>query len=196
MFSGLITSWQALVLVVISTLGIYVAMIIFSRVAGLRSFSQMTNFDFAATVAFGSIMATTAVSSGVSLLQGIIALGMLFAAQTSIAALRKLGSFERLADNRPLLLMDGREELSRNLEHAQMTRDDLYSKLRLAGVTHLDQVQAVVLETTGEVSVLTVDPNGHPLENRMLSSVETSPESPRHAPPDPPNRNSSGQRDA
>ena len=37
-----------------------------------------------------------------------------------------------------------------------MTEEDLKSKLRMAGVTHPDQVLAVVFETSGDVSVMRV----------------------------------------
>ncbi|KGI81594.1 hypothetical protein IL38_10210 [Actinopolyspora erythraea] len=172
MTAGLHVSWQTLALVAVSTVSIYVSLIAFSRIAGLRSFSQMTNFDYAATVAFGSITATTAVSSEVSLLQGMFALAALFTTQSLLAYLRKHGRVERISDNRPLLLMDGPRELRENLDQAQMTRNDLYAKLRLAGITRLEQIEAVVLETTGEVSVLTVDPEGRPVDSRLLSSVD------------------------
>ncbi|WP_019812131.1 DUF421 domain-containing protein [Saccharomonospora halophila] len=168
----MVASWQTLALVAVSTVAVYLALIGFSRVAGLRSFSQMTNFDFAATVAFGSIMATTATSPDISLAQGALALGVLFATQSLLAYLRKRPRVERLADNRPLLLIQDEHELSENLDRAQMTRNDLYAKLRLAGVTHLDQVDVAVLETTGEVSVLRVDPDGRRVDPRLLANVE------------------------
>ncbi len=168
----MVASWQTLALVAVSTVAVYLALIAFSRVAGLRSFSQMTNFDFAATVAFGSITATTATSPDISLVQGVLALAMLFATQSLLAYMRKRPKVERLADNRPLLLIEDAHELTENLDRAQMTRNDLYAKLRLAGVTHLDQVDVAVLETTGEVSVLRVDPDGRPVDPRLLANVE------------------------
>lgn len=64
------TSWGTIALVVVSTAAIYVALIVYSRLAGLRSFAQMTNFDVAATVAIGSMTATTAVSTDVSVARG------------------------------------------------------------------------------------------------------------------------------
>ncbi|WP_007027423.1 DUF421 domain-containing protein [Saccharomonospora iraqiensis] len=188
----MVASWQTLALVAVSTVAIYLALIGFSRVAGLRSFSQMTNFDFAATVAFGSITATTATSPDISLAQGALALAVLFATQSLLAYLRKRPRVERLADNRPLLLIQDEHELSENLDRAQMTRNDLYAKLRLAGVTHLDQVDVAVLETTGEVSVLRVDPDGRRVDPRLLANVEGSrtsstidPPAPSEAPEDP-----------
>lgn len=172
MFSNsLVDSWTSFAIVAVSAVGAYLALIVFSRIAGLRSFAQMTNFDVAATVAFGSIVAATTVSPGVSLLEGLLGLAVLFLAQGVIAYLRKHRGIEKLADNRPILLMIGTEELSDNLGRAQMTRNDLYAKLRVAGVTRLDQVEAVVLETTGEVSVLTSGSDGQKLDPKMLSSV-------------------------
>lgn len=177
--SALVPSWGSLAIVAVSTAGAYLGLIALSRIAGLRSFAQMTNFDVAATIAFGSIVATTSVSASVTLLQGLLALAVLFGAQGLIAHLRKHRGMERIADNRSLLLMRGTRELTTNLNQAQMTRNDLYAKLRLAGVTHLDQVEAVVLETTGEVSVLKTDPDGARLDPRMLTSVDDQESGPR-----------------
>ncbi len=59
-----------------------------------------------------------------------------------------------MIDNRPLLLMVGREMLDDNLRQARVTADDLRSKLREANVLNYDQLRAVVLEQTGDVSVL------------------------------------------
>ncbi|MBB3664043.1 MULTISPECIES: DUF421 domain-containing protein [Prauserella salsuginis group] len=163
--------WGTLALVALSTTAIYLALIVYSRLAGLRSFAQMTNFDVAATVALGSITATTAVSTEVSLLQGAAALGVLFALQWLIARVRKWDGVQDVIDNRPLLLMVGTTVIEENLVQGQMTRDDVRAKIRLAGVTRMDRVRAVVLESTGEVSVLTDDPGGEPLDPDLFTSV-------------------------
>ncbi|MDN6123724.1 MAG: DUF421 domain-containing protein [Brevibacterium sp.] len=170
-FSDLGTTWQTLVVVVISTVGNYLALILFSRVAGLRSFSQMTNFDMAATVGIGSMLATTALSSSTPLLVGVVGLAVLFAVQWVVSRLRRHRGPERLVDNSPLVLMSGADVLSEHLTIAAMTRSDLRSKLRLAGVTRYDQVGAVVLEVTGEVSVLVKGPDDPPMDPDLFASV-------------------------
>lgn len=171
MFSQLGSSWSTVLLIAISTIGVYLALIAFSRIAGLRSFADMTNFDMAATIIFGSMSATTAVTMSTSLLEGVVGLGVLFAVQALLAWMRRRKRFERAVDNRPLLLMDGTEVLTSNLALARMTDDDLRSKLRMAGVVRSEQVAAVVLETTGSVSVLTVDPVGRALDPTLLQAV-------------------------
>nr|WP_274388191.1 YetF domain-containing protein [Salsipaludibacter albus] len=73
--------------------------------------------------------------------------------QGGFAALRRRVNTSRV-ENDPVLLMDGGRILEDNLAATRVTRDDLYAKLREANVLNLDQVRAVVLETTGDVSVL------------------------------------------
>lgn len=170
-WEALAPPWQTLALVAVSTTGVYLALIAFSRLAGLRSFAEMTNFDMAATVAFGSITATTAVTKSTSLLQGVVALGVLFAVQFVLAQLRRRRAGEMTLDSAPLLLMDGERVLEENLDTAQMTRSDLRAKLRLAGVTRYEQVGKVVLETTGTVSVVRADPS---MEPDLFASVRGS----------------------
>ena len=60
----------------------------------------------------------------------------------------------RLIDNEPVLLMDGATILHENLERVRVTQKDLYGKLREANVVNLEQVRAVVFESTGDISVL------------------------------------------
>lgn len=163
------TTWPHVWLVALSTIAIFAAVITYTRIAGLRSFSKMSGFDFASTVAVGSIMATVSVTSA-SLINGLIGLATLFAAQVVIALLRRLTKFEQVVDNSPLLLMAGPRVLHDNLRRARLTEHDLRGKLREANVTDTSKVLAVVLETTGDVSVLQGD---GPLDLGILEGVRS-----------------------
>ena len=167
MESWLTTSWTNVWLVVVSTLSIFAAVIACARIAGLRSFSKMSGFDFASTVAVGSIIATIAVSSA-SLLDGLVGLATLFVAQVLVALLRRRTAFSKIVDNRPVLLMAGERVLQGNLRRARIHERDLRAKLREANVSDISAVLAVVLETTGDVSVLSGE---GPLDPRLLEGV-------------------------
>ena len=163
------SSWLAgdlgsLIGVVVSGLVIYAALMLFTRLVGLRSFSKMSGFDFAITVALGSVIASTLLNDKPPLVTGIVGLAVLYGIQYTIARLRRSWpAFARLIDNEPLLLMAGERILDDHLTMARVTRDDLRAKLRLAGVTDPSQVLAVVMETTGDVAVVerreSVDPD-------------------------------------
>ncbi len=156
----------------LSALGIYVSLIIFTRLAGKRSFSKMSSFDFAMTVAVGSVLATTILSASVSLMQGITGLAALYLIQMGAAVMRRFAWFKQLIDNTPLLLMEGPQILHDNLRKAQVTEGDLRSKLREANVLQLDQVRAVVFETTGDISVLHSKDEQQELESWLLKDVK------------------------
>ena len=147
------STWTRLALVVVSSTAMLIGVIVYVRMAGLRSFSKMSSFDFAVTVAYGSLLAGTA-TSGSSLLDGLVAAAVLLACQFLIAIGRSRSNLGVLVDNQPLLLMlDGRF-LEENLRKSRVTRDDVRAKLRAANVLDRAEVRAVVLETTGDVSVL------------------------------------------
>lgn len=166
------TSWQALAYVLVSTVGIYLGLVALTRLSGLRSFSKLSGFDFAVTVAIGSLIATVLVAKDPPLIQGIVALAALYAVQIGVGVLRHRWSWvPTLIDNEPLLLMDGEEVIHENLAEGSMTEADLRAKLREANVTSLDQVRAVVMETTGDVSVLHAPQEGPPLEEELLEGV-------------------------
>ena len=148
------SNWTQAWLVVVSAVSVTVAVIGYTRIAGLRSFSKMSSFDFAITVAFGSIIASVAVFPGARLVNGIIALGALYAFQALAAVARRRGSFAAMVDNAPLLLMAGDEVLHDNLSRARVTEDDIRGKLREANVLNYGQIRAVVMEQTGDISVL------------------------------------------
>lgn len=166
--SPLPTLWA----IALTAAGIYASLIIFTRIAGKRSFSKMSSFDFAMTVAIGSLLATTILSSSVSLLQGVIGLASVYILQISAALLRRFKWFKEMIDNSPLLLMDGTRILHENLKVARVAESDLRSKLRESNVIQLKQVRAVVFESTGDISVLHTDDMNVELEEWLLKDVK------------------------
>ena len=132
----------------------------------------MSSFDFAMTVAIGSLIATTVLSKSVTLSEGIFGLLVLYALQVGLALIRKYKAVQKVIDNTPLLLMDGSNILYDNLRKARVTEGDLRSKLREANVLSLDQVRAVVFETTGDIAVLHTDTDSQQVEAYLLEDVE------------------------
>lgn len=170
--SWLNTTWTAVLMIVISSVGIYVALILFTRIAGLRSFSKMSSFDFAMTVAIGSLIASTIISDSPPLYQAMAALAVLYILQIAVAILRvKSTAVSKLVNNQPLLLMRGSDILQDNLKEARVTHDDLRAKLREANVTQLSQIYAVVMEATGDISVMHNDSDEHELDDELLKGV-------------------------
>jgi uncharacterized membrane protein YcaP (DUF421 family) len=147
------TSWEQAGLVALSAVIMVTLVIGAIRVIGLRSLSKMSSFDFAVTVAIGSILAS-AVATSTPVANGAVGIAALLIVQAVISILRRTMSFGAIVDNTPQLLMRDGEFDEAAMTRCRVTRSDVVAKLREANALQLSQVRAVVLETTGDISVL------------------------------------------
>lgn len=155
MENWLYASAPIIIRMLITAVIIFAIMIVIVRVFGLRTFAKMSSFDFATTIAIGSILASALVYDDISILKLSLAMVMLIAMQTAFSYLKKNSDFfSKLTTNQPLLLMEKGEIIQENLDKSGVSVSDLTAKLREANVIQLSEVYAVVLETTGDVSVL------------------------------------------
>lgn len=140
------------------------------RLVGLRSLSKMTPFDFVMTVATGSLLAGAAQAidwSGFA--QALIATASLFFVQFAAARIRKASdAVENVMQNEPVVLFRRGVFDEQALKETRVAKSDIYAKLREANALDLSQVHAVVLESTGDVSVLH---GGKPPDDKILQGV-------------------------
>ncbi|WP_431137029.1 DUF421 domain-containing protein [Psychroserpens mesophilus] len=147
-------SSDGLLAIILTAIGIYIALVVLTRISGKRSFSKMSSFDFAMTVAIGSVIATVIISKSVSLQHGITGLVIIYVLQLLVAAARRWKPIRNLMDNKPTLLMQNGKIIEGSLKKCKVTESDLKAKLREANVIQLSEVKAVVFESTGDISVL------------------------------------------
>lgn len=155
----------------------FLVVIILTRIIGLRSFAKFTAYDFAFTIAIGSIISSTLTSS-TSVAHGSMAIASLLILTFMFSFLqRRFPALNSLISNKPLLLMKGNQILESNLKYARIHKSQLIAKLREANVTKFDQVLAVVLESTGDISVLHADSNAESFDinSEILKGVRETP---------------------
>ncbi|AIF99832.1 MAG TPA: DUF421 domain-containing protein [Alteromonas australica] len=147
--------------------------VVLVRINGLRSFSKMTNFDFVMTVAVGSLLASASQTNNwEAFLQAMIAMATLFLVQSVTARMRRQSdTIEAVMQNTPVILMRNGQIIESALAETRVARSDLMAKLREANVLDIQQVKAVVLETTGDISVL----HGHHCADEILEGTRSIP---------------------
>ncbi len=152
-----------------------IVVIALTRLNGLRSFAKMSAFDFALTIATGSVLASVILPSGSTPGVGLAAIAGIFVVQRVVSVVRQRSTrVKHLADNAPLLLMDGPRILHDNLRAARVPESDVLAKLRAANVLSVETVRAVVLETTGDISVLHGPSSDPDLDEGLLRGVRRS----------------------
>ncbi len=141
--------------ILLSVIGFYFCLILFTRIAGLRSFSKLSSYDFAMTIGIGSILASTVLSKSTSLLQGLFAVSMLFILQALVSLVRRrIKPIKALLDNQPIILMANGEYFWDNLKEANLSTSDVQEVLRKNGIKSKSEVFAVIMETTADMSVI------------------------------------------
>lgn len=150
-----VASWDVIGFVVLSTVAMYLSVLIAVRIAGRRTLAQVSAFDAVVTIALGSILATTALSPQPSYTQGATAVTTLLVLQIVLGWLRlRFARVRRLVDFEPLVfIQDGVEQPRGGLLGPQVTDDELLSALRVRGVFAPDDVAELLLEPNGDVSV-------------------------------------------
>lgn len=146
--------WSLLRVLVVGTLA-YVSLVALLRISGKRTLAKLNAFDLVVTVALGSTLATVLLNRSVPLADGVAALLLLVALQYVVA----FGSirsrrFDALVKSEPTLLLHRGGFLDRALREQRVTRAEVVSAIRAAGVARIEDAGAVVLETDGTLSVV------------------------------------------
>ena len=148
-------SWMGLLRVVLVGILAYVALVLMLRISGKRTLSKMNVFDLIVTVALGSTLATVLLSKDVALAEGVLALALLILLQFLVAwSSVRSSAFSKLVKASPRLLFSGGEYLPRAMRSERVTEAEVLAAMRASGMTNLDDVGAVVLETDGSFTVL------------------------------------------
>lgn len=134
---------------------LYASIILFIRISGKRSTSQMNNFDWIVTVALGSIMASGLLLEEVSLVESLTAIASLLALQ---AFLTKLVFHQewagKLVKAQPALLFADGDFIGQTLRAERVTKDEVLASVRESGLATLDDVEWVILETDATMSII------------------------------------------
>ncbi|PRD57148.1 DUF421 domain-containing protein [Sphingobacterium gobiense] len=149
------SNWESVLRTFLVGLLAYVALIIMLRISGKRTLSQMKEFDFIVTVALGSTLASVLLSKDVSLADGVVALGILISLQYILAYVSaRSNKFSKLISSEPTLIFYRGDFLRTALKKERVTEAEVRSVLRSNGVASIEEVEAVVMESNGQFTVV------------------------------------------
>jgi uncharacterized membrane protein YcaP (DUF421 family) len=170
-FAWLLGSWRTVGFVALSTLLIYISVVIALRVGERRTLAEMSAFDFAVAVAIGSIIGRVSTAREPSYVQGVAALVTLLVVHHVITFARaRSPRVKRWVERPPRVVLRDGQVLADALRREHLTDDDLMRKLREHDVHSLDEVELVVLEAKGGFSILRRRPQG--IDERVRRGID------------------------
>ena len=164
------TGWKPLLRIFIITVVAYPAIIVLLRVSGKRTLSKMNAFDFIVTVALGSIFASVILTKSISIAEGILAFSLLILLQYGITFLSSRSqSVGDLVKSAPVLMAYRGNLIKANMLKERIDEDEIWGVLRKSGNATLEDIDAVVLETDGSLSVIKRidDPTAPPIKKLL-----------------------------
>lgn len=133
----------------------YGMIILFIRLSGKRSTSQMNNFDWIVTVTIGSVAASMILLDDVTLLEGGLAMALLLGLQYLVTSAVKASPLaERIVKARPATLMENGKWDEKAMRAERVTRSEVEAAVRQSGESDIDDVRKVVLETDASLSII------------------------------------------
>jgi uncharacterized membrane protein YcaP (DUF421 family) len=175
-FSG----WEMLGRTVVVTALGYVALLVLLRISGKRSIAKMNVFDFVVIVALGSVLAGSITAPAVGILDMVAALAVLVGLQQVFALLtRSSKRLEQRINGRPTILLYRGQMLQDQLKRQRVTEEEVQAAVRAGGGARVQDVDAVVLETDGQFTILREVPLGNPDHTPLIDfeGVPGDPES-------------------
>ncbi|MBD1395661.1 DUF421 domain-containing protein [Pontibacter sp. JH31] len=148
-------NWESILRTFTITILAYVAMIFLLRSSGKRTLSKMNAFDFIVTVALGSSLSAVALNKSIPLIDGVFAFFLLIFLQYAITWLSvRYKAVKHLITSKPTLLLYKGELLHDALKKERITVEELYMAARKKGITDLRHIDVIVLETTGDMTIM------------------------------------------
>ena len=149
------TSSDEIIRIIVTGTMAYIGLLILLRASGKRTLSQMNAYDLVVTVSLGSILATIILDSTISLSEGVTAFTLLILLQTLLSWLSLRSNwFAQLIKSKPELLYYEGEFLYSIMEKKRIQEEEVLQSARSQGIYSTHQVEAVVLEADGSISVI------------------------------------------
>ena len=149
------SSWQDLWRVLSIGAMSYIFLILFLRLSGKRTLTKMNAFDLVVTVALGSTLATIFLNKQVSLAEGLTAYALLIGLQYIVAWLSlHSAKFNKFIKASPDLLYYQGQFIESALNKYRVLKSEIMQAIRSNGFSSMEDVEAVVFETNGSMSVI------------------------------------------
>lgn len=145
-----------MLIVLVRTVILYFLVLFTIRIMGKSELSEMSPFQLVVIFMIAELAAIPIESTSASLLNGIISISALMFLQTLISTLSiKSERFKNFINGKPSILIDKGTLNRKELRNLRITLNDLLEQLRLKNVSDLSDVEYAVMESNGELSVIT-----------------------------------------
>lgn len=138
---------------------IYLFLLLIFRIAGKRSLSQITTFDFVLLLIIAEATQQGLLGNDFSVTNAVLVIVTLVGLDIGLSLWKERSkTMEQLIDGVPLVILEEGRPLKDRMSKARVDEGDILTAAReLQGLERLDQIKYAVLERSGGISVIPKD---------------------------------------
>ncbi len=158
--------------IVLRATAMFFVLFLILRLMGKRELSQLTPFELIVLMVFGDLIQQGVTHNDFSLVGATLAIcTMAFWALALSWLTYWLPRAESVLDGEPRVIVRDGRIVEENLRRDRLTRADILSEMRLAGIAYLEDVAWAILEPRGKMSF--IKRSDTDLRPKMASADET-----------------------
>jgi uncharacterized membrane protein YcaP (DUF421 family) len=135
---------------------IYFFLLVIFRIAGSRTISQMTTFDFVLLLIVAEATQQGLIGDDFSVTQAMLLIVTLIGIDVGLSLLKEnLPMLDKWLESSPMVIVEDGKPLRERMKGARVDETDVLVAAReLQGLERMDQIKFAVLERTGEISII------------------------------------------
>ena len=142
----------------------YILLTLMMKLMGKRQIGEMQLSELVTTVLMSELAVLPVTDGDIPLLHGLLPMLTVSSLEVVVSYIsRKSALFRRLLNGNPITLFDHGAFIEQNLTKARVSQDDIEAQCRINGFAEMKEVETVILERTGKMSVL---PKKNPKPNQ------------------------------
>ncbi len=140
-------------------LAVYIVLLIIFRIAGKRSLSQITTFDFILLLIISEVVQQAMIANDNSMINAFLLVITLVGADTLLSLWKQRSeSVEKLVDSVPLIILQNGKMLKDRMDKERIGEGDILTRAReLQGLERLDQIKYAILEPSGGITIVPME---------------------------------------
>jgi uncharacterized membrane protein YcaP (DUF421 family) len=144
--------------IVLRASAVFIILYLLLRLLGKRELGQLTPFELLVMIVMGDLIQQGVTHNDFSLTGALLAVGTFgFLALTLSWVTYLFPAMERLLDGKPRVVVRDGTIIAENLRRDRVTRAELESEMRLAGIASLQDVAWAIIEPQGKISFIKAD---------------------------------------
>jgi len=134
----------------------YVALLVLFKIAGRRSLSDLTTFDFVLLMMISEATQQALLGDDFSVTNAVLVIVTLIAIDVGLSLLKlRSGRVSRLIDGEPTIIVENGKLLRQRLHHARLVEADIMEAARSSqGIEKLEEIKFAIIERNGKISVI------------------------------------------